>query len=260
MSRLTLGLLVLLYSAIAWAQTTSQPVPVSDPQALSLVHQSIVSLTRQTAISDVTLIGNVTSIFGSDNETGTGIFQAKGSRESLVSLKLSGETRAEVRNLANGLPSGAWQVNSGAAKAIAYHNCRTDAAWFFPALSSLTQTANPSFVFKYIGLELHGGVNTQHVRVFESSQAAFLQRLSTVDFYLDPISSRPLAIAFAVHPDLDGNTDIPAEVRFANYQSVSGIPVPFHFQKILNGGVVLDVNVTSARFNSGLADSIFSLQ
>jgi len=224
------------------------------------VQQSIAALTRGATISDVTLNGTVTSILGSENETGTGIFQAKRTAESRMSLHLSGGTRSEVRSLTNGSPSGAWQTNGGAVTAFAYHNCRTDTAWFFPALSYLSQLANPNFVFKYIGQELHGGFNTQHVRVFQPSQAALLQHLSTVDFYLDPVSSLPLAMAFAVHPDLDANADIPAEIRFANYQSVSGIPVPFHFQKMLNGGVVLDVNVTSTSFNSGLADSIFSLQ
>jgi len=69
-----------------------------------------------------------------------------------------------------------------------------------------------------------------------------------------------LAVAFQVHPDLDASKDIAAEVRFASYQSVSGILVPFQIQRMLNGGVVLSVTVTSAVLNSGLPDSIFSLQ
>jgi len=258
MRRLIVVLLVCLPSFL-WSQS-AQPVPTSDPQAVTLAQHSIAALTGGASISDVTLNGNVTSIFGSDNETGTGIFQAKGTAESRMSLNLSGGTRSEVRSFTNGSPSGGWQRNGGTDPAFAYHNCLTDAAWFFPALSSLTQFANSNFVFKYIGQELHGGVNTQHVRVFQTAQATLSQHLSTVDFYLDPVSSLPLAMAFAVHPDLDGNTDIPAEVRFANYQYLSGMPVPFHFQKMLNGGVVLDVNVTSAAFNTGLADTIFSLQ
>jgi hypothetical protein len=79
----------------------------------------------------------------------------------------------------------------------------TEAVWFFLALSSLSQTANPSFTFKYVGQEQHGGVNTQHIRVFQPSKVSLLQHLNTIDFYLDPASSIPLAIAFQVRPDKD---------------------------------------------------------
>jgi len=259
MRRLIVVLLICLPSFV-WSQTsTPQPAPTSDPQALSLVQQSVGALTRGATISDVTLNANVTSILGSDYETGTGTFQAKGTAESRMNLSLSGGTRSEVRNLTNGLPSGAWQINTGAVTAFAHHNCFTDAAWFFPALSSLVQNANSTFIFKYVGLEQHGGVNTQHVRVFQVAPNTLFQHLSKMDFFLDPASFLPLAIVAPVHPDLDASTDIPSEIRFANYQSVNGVLVPFHFQRLLNGGVVLDVNVTSATFNTGLSDRIFSL-
>jgi hypothetical protein len=56
------------------------------------------------------------------------------------------------------------------------------------------------------------------------------------------------------------NTDIPVEIRFANYQAVSGVQVPFHTQRMLNGTVVLDITAISAVVNSGLSDSQFNLQ
>jgi len=257
MRRLIVVLLVCLPSFL-WSQT-AQPVPTSDPQAVTLAQQSIAALTGGAVISDVTLNGNVTWILGSDNEAGTGTFQAKGTIESRIGLNLSGLTRVEVRNLNNGSPSGAWQVNGGVVTASPYHSCLTDAAWFFPALSSLVQNANSTFIFKYLGLEQHGGVSAQHVRVFQIAPNALFQHLSTMDFFLDPVSSLPLAIVAPIHPDLDAGTDIPSEIRFANYQSVNGVLVPFHFQRLVNGGLLLDVNVTSAAFNTGLVDTIFSL-
>ena len=80
-------------------------------------------------------------------------------------------------------------------------------------------------------------------------------QMSTTDFYLDSVTFLPVAIAFKVHPDKDMNTDIPMEIGFANYQPVNGIQVPFHIQRMLNGGVVLDLSVNSAVMNSGLAVS-----
>jgi len=81
-----------------------------------------------------------------------------------------------------------------------------------------------------------------------------------MDFYLEAVSLLPLAVAFNQHPDNDLLTDIPVEIDFANYRSINGVQVPFHFQRMFNGGVVLDVTVTNAVLNTGLSDGVFSLQ
>jgi hypothetical protein len=257
MYRLAVAVSLLISVVCAVGQNS----PSSDSFAVSLAQKSVAALTGGVPVADVTLNANVISIFGSDNESGTGTFQAKGIGESRVDLNLSGGSRSDVRTLTNGAPGGGWKQNGGTSTAYANHNCWTDAAWFFPALSSLTQTANPNFIFKYVGQEQHAGIATQHIRVFQvGQQDSTLQRLSTTDFYLDANSSLPLAVASQAHADGDMNTNIASEVRFANYQAVSGIQVPFHLQRMLNGGVVLDVTVTNAAFNAGLSDSLFSLQ
>ena len=79
-----------------------------------------------------------------------------------------------------------------------------------------------------------------------------------MDFYLDSTTSLPVAVAFKTHADDDMNIDIPIEIRFENYQSVSGVLVPFHIQQV--GSVNLDVVVTSVAINSGLSTTLFSLQ
>jgi hypothetical protein len=262
MFRLALAVSLLLSAVCAIAATAS----TSDPSAITLAQQSVAALTGGAPVTDVTLNANVISVLGSDGETGTGTLLAKGTTESSVNLNLSGGTRSDIRTVSNGGPAGEWSKN-GATTPTHYslHNSLTDAAWFFPALSSLTQTANPNFVFKYIGQEQYNGTNVQHLRVFQifpSDTSNMLQasRTSAMDFYLDAGSFLPMAAAFKVHPDSDMNTDIPVEIRFANYQAVSGIQVPFHMQRFLNGTVMLDITVTGAQVNSGLSDSQFNLQ
>ena len=160
------SLLILVGSTFLFSQ--NQP-PVSDPRAVTLASQAVAVLTQGTAISDVTLNGTATLTLGSEGQGGTATLRAKGTGEGRVDLNLSdGETRSDARNVANGTAAGAWMKNNAAPVAYAAHNCWTDAPWFFPALSSLAQTANPTFVFKYIGQEQHEGVNTQHIRCFQA--------------------------------------------------------------------------------------------
>lgn len=252
-----------LYAVCTLAQASA--AVSSDPRALALAQKSIVALTGGAPLMDVTLTGRVISILGSEREAGTGIFRAKTAGDSRVDIRLSNATRSDVRSASNGIPTGRWVKNAGASSPYAQHNCWTDPVWFYPGLSSLTQTANPSFIFSYVGQEQHGGTPVQHIHVFQilpgdSPSLQTSQHLAGMDFYLDVSSHLPLAIAFQVHADNNMNTDLSTEIRFASYRATNGFMVPFHFQRIVSGGLDLDVTVTTAVVNSGLLDSLFTLQ
>ena len=255
-------LIVLAGSTFLFSQA-----PVSDPQALSLDGQAMTTLTNGIAVSDVTFTGNVTWIAGSDNETGTATLQAKGTGESRVDLNLSGGTRTEIRNdIASTFPQGASIQNGGAQQDWAMHNCWINASWFYPALSFLNATSDPTLVFSYVGRESRVGASLQHLRVYRylpTQKPAFValtQKVSTADFYLDSASLLPVALIFNSHPDDDANTNISLEVDFSNYQPVNGVQIPLHIQKLISGGLVLDLVVTNASLNSGLSDSPFAIQ
>jgi hypothetical protein len=241
--------------------------PQSDPQAVALASQAMMTLTSGVGVSDVALTGNVTWIAGSDTETGSAILQAKGTGRSRVDLSLSGGTRTEIRNdLASNFPEGASIQNGGAQQAWAMHNCWINASWFYPALSFLNATSDPTLVFTYVGQESHGGVNVQHLRAYRNLTAqrpsfiALTQKVSTAEFYLDSASLLPLALVFNAHPDDDADTNISVEIDFSNYRMVNGVQIPFHIQKLVSGGLTLDVAITSATVNSGLSDDLFAIQ
>ena len=238
-----------------------QTGPVSDPQALSFASQAISSLLGGNSISDVTLSATATSSAGDSSQTGSATIQAKGQGQSRLDVQAGDVSHTEVRNLTSGLPAGAWNENSGNPISFASHNCLTDAVWFFPALSTLSQTSNASFIFLYLGQVQRGDVTTEHLQVYQWSPSGspFLAPLSTMDFYLNATSLLPVAISFNAHPDDDMITNIPVEIDFSNYQLVNGVQVPFHIQKLFNGTLVLDVTVSTVAFNTGIPDSVFIL-
>jgi hypothetical protein len=238
----------------------NQPL-VSDPQAITLASLSIAALTRGSVVSDVRLTANVTWIAGTEPESGTGIFLAKGTSESRIDLEFnSGGTRTEIRNGLNG-PAGKWVNPDGKSGKYAFHNCLTDAAWFFPALSALTNVVDPHFVFSYLGEGVWNGLPTKHLRVYQV-QSGFKEarRLSTMDFYLDPTSLLMLGVAYETHADNNMNVDLPSEIRFDDYRSVNGVEVPFHIQRLQSGSVAIDVTVNGATFNAGLSGENFDIR
>lgn len=243
--------------------SNAQNMRGSDSLAIALAQKSIAALTAGASIRDVTLNANVISVLGADYKTGTATFQAKAGGRSRVSFHFRDASRIEIRNTVNGIPVGSWKDNKEKAKAYAQHNCWSEAAWFFPALSSLTQVANAHFVFRYLGAMERNGIPVQHLRIVQvggANDLEILPRLSATDFFLNAYSYLPVAITFSAHPDNNMNVNIPAEIDFATYQSVNGVLVPLHFQRLLSGTVILDVNVSRVDFSNALSDNLFSLQ
>lgn len=118
---------------VSWSQSALQAVstpPASDPQAVTLANAAIAALTGGNVIQDVTLTGNVVS--GTDS--GTATLKAMPQGESRMDLVISEGTRSEVRDAQTGVQLGRWVNPNGTSGYFAALNCRTDAAWFFPAL------------------------------------------------------------------------------------------------------------------------------
>jgi hypothetical protein len=287
----------LFFSTSAFAQqSTSTTLPTtSDPQAVGLLQRSLAALTNGVQVADVTLDGSARRIAGSDDESGTATLEATSAGDSRMDLSLSGSTWTEIRNhsampLPGGLPPGApasaaeipqpvgeWIGSDGAPHSMAAHNVMTDPSWFFPALTIENLLSSQNFVLSYIGQETHDGLPVLHVSVWQqfpgsdgSSSAdgtqsgtavnPILQHLSQMDVYFDPNSLLPVALFFNAHPDNNGAIDIGTEIRFSDYQSVSGIAVPMHVQKYVNNSLALDFQLTNTTLNSGLPASAFAIE
>jgi hypothetical protein len=241
--------LILLFVVLAPAQ--------SSPQALQYAAQAITALTGSTAVSDITINANATRTVGSDVGTGTATLYAKGQYESLINMVLSTGNRSETLNGTDQTtgPQGEWIDAGGTPHLYSPFNCVTDASWFYPALSSLAFTNNQNQLLSYVGAETLNGEAVQHLQSTWNGSP-----LTTMDFYLDATTFLPVATNLNVHPDSNSSTNIPVQILFSNYQNVNGVEVPFHIQELLNGTVLLDVTVTGAVINSGLPDSLFTIQ
>jgi hypothetical protein len=148
---------------------------------------------------------------------------------------------------------------------MAGHNLMTDTGWF-PHLAVIGIIKSPDSVLSYVGPETHDGLSVIHVTAWQqlpsvSGSAAILpQHLSEMDFYLDPATLLPVAIAFNIHPDNNALLDIPTEIRYSNYQNVNGVLIPFHVQKFINNTLNLDLQFQTAALNSGVTAAQISAQ
>lgn len=246
------------------ASLPGQQTTTSSPQALSFLQRSLAALTAGKPITDVTLSGIVRRIVGPDDESGTAMLKAIPGGASRMDLSLPSGPRSEVLNSTTNLPAGSWSASDGASHPIAFHNLLSEPVWFFPAFAIGRRLSGSGFVVTHIGQEIRNGQAVEHISVTQtppdSPGAATVAHLSQVDFFLDTTTFLPAAISFNIHPDNNALLDIPVEVRFNDYRSISGAQIPFHIQKFLNNSLLLDFQAQTATSNSGLPVSLFNVQ
>jgi len=259
-------------SLVAQQSTSSTNPATSDPQAVAVIQKSLAALTNGVSVSDVTLTGTVRRVAGSEDETGTATVTALAVGDSKLSLNFPSGPRSELRNPASTSPSGvaagAWSGPDGTLHAMAAQNLFTDATWFFPAFTAANLiSVSQGYVLTYGGLVTHDGQNDLRVSAAEPFPSLaggpaqpLMQHLTRMDLYFDPSSFLPVALAFDMHPDNDASTDIPAEILFSDYQTVSGATIPMRVQQFLNNGLDLDFQFSSAVLNSGLSASDFTIE
>ncbi len=250
-------------TALAFSQgsQTPQASPGHSVQAVALISQSLNAISGSVPLTDITLQGAVTLTAGADTETGSISLQATSRDESRVMLDLSTGQRQQIRFGQQGI----WEGSDGQAHAMALHNCLTDAAWFFPALTLKAALANPSIGITYVGPETLEGEPVQHIELvsFPAGQSpattSQIEQLSAMNVYLDASSGQPVALDFNLHPDDDAGVNIPVEIRYSGYAVMNGVRVPAQIQEYIENTLTLDIEVSSATVNSGLTDGVFAL-
>lgn len=234
-----------LLTSCAFAQGTS-------PSGTNVIQASLAALTSGSPVQSITLNVLVRRLAGSADESGAAIATASISGDSRIDFNFPSGLASEIRNENNGHKSGYWAGSDGHHRAIAPHNLLVeDSGWFSPAILLRKLISNPSISLAYLGSEVRNGTAVEHVRATRTLPASRLpldakmlaRKASTLDIYLSQPTLLPESVTFNTHSDTDIKTDIPVEVKFSNYQRVSGVQSPFRVQKLISGSVALDIRV-----------------
>jgi len=242
-----------------------QAAATSSPTAPTL-QQSLATLVGNASLTDVTLTGSVRRIAGSDDESGTSALEALTTGESRMDLSLPSGPHTEVVAIGNNCLSGNWSGPDGVAHPISNHNLLTDTAWFFPVFTVGRIISSGKYIVSYVGHETRNGQAVEHFIAYQPSTVQLpagiptFSHLTQMDLFLDSITLMPAALAFNIHPDNNMGLDIPVEIRFSDYRSVSGVQIPFHIEKFVNNSLMLDFQAQTVAINTGLTSSTFSAQ
>jgi hypothetical protein len=187
------------------------------------------------------------------HESGTAQLQANVDGSANVQLALGKASRNEVQTKADSSRSCTWTDDPGKSHDILGPNCLIAIPWFSPSLFTQSSAALPALL-----ATIDDGAVEKDKATFH--QVSYLLKLtgantsstnrmvsqSTVKVFYDPQTFLPSSLEYSIHPDSNDLQNIPVKVAFSNYQSVSGVMLPFHIERFVNRTLQLKLDVSNA--------------
>jgi hypothetical protein len=230
---------------------TPAPTPVQPPT--SFQGQAQMAVSGEKSFSVVNLTATAEWIAGSDRESGNAQLQANADGSTNVELTLGKASRSDVQTKADSLRTCTWTDSAGTSHDVLGPNCLVALPWFAPSIFARPSAGPPALL-----ATTDDGVVTKNSSIFhqvsyllalKSANASVTNRMvsqSTVKVFYDPQTFLPASLEYFTHPDDNDLQNIPVRVVFSNYQSVSGVMLPFQIEKYINRTLQLRLNVSNA--------------
>ena len=229
-----------------------------DPQALALAQQSFIALGGALP-SDSVASGTLTLVEGSTTETGTVRILTRGVNQSAEQITTTDSRRTLTYSRGQTL-----EIRDGTAKKISLELASSSQTPYFPVVLLAWALNSPDAVLQYAGREILEGVDTYHVRVWNTFSSnpdlQYLAEFSVKDLWFDTRTALPIKMSFYRRPGGASESRFAVEARFSNYRNLGGILYPFHVEESLNGTPWADITIGSVVFNAGLTDADFAVQ
>jgi hypothetical protein len=226
--------------------------------ATTLLNQLSTAFSGGNVVHQVQLSGNASWHVGDINDTGTAALSAATSGSAQLQLFLSSSGSRTEQQSGQGMSLACtWSGADGVAHPIDPGNCWRPVTWISPPLS-----LQPSLLPSYLGAVDLGsgtvGLSTTTYRHLQcqlvlpgltGTLAGDIMRRSTADLGLDPTSFLPAVLSYSIRPDNGAPIPIAIEIRYANYQAINGVQIPFTIQRYVNGSLQLEITISSAQVN-----------
>jgi hypothetical protein len=223
----------------------------STPSSFQAQAQAAVSAGKPFSVVNLAATAEWTA--GSTHESGTAQLQAKADGSASLQFSIGPASRTEVQTKTDSSKICTWIDAAGTSHNIIGPNCFISIPWFAPSLFTqsllvlppLLGTTDVGDVVKD-NATFHQINCRRNLQSASSPSASPATSLSIVNVYYDPQTYLPARLEYLIHPDNDNLQNIPVRVVFSNYQTVSGVMLPFHVEKYINRTLQLALDVTNA--------------
>jgi len=232
-----------------------------DPQALVLLTKSLNvtgGVAYIAAIHDFTATGTITYNWAGEAVPGSLTVYGKGLNEFRMDANVSSGTQSFILNGAEGA---LFPLNGPKTK-LPFYSVMTAGSLTFPAARIANVLSDSTISVSYLGMHTWNGSQVCLVHVAPLLDPTFnlaapLSGLGEFDLYIDPTSYQPLGLSDKIWSNTDMTQPYLHEIVFSNYTATNGLSIPFTITERVSGQQTWSITLTSARFNSGLPDSLF---
>ncbi len=251
---------VFLASSFFYIPVAAQQRPLRDPQALSVLAQSL-TVMGGAAPGDSVASGNVTFYVGGGEEKATLRVVTRGLRQYQQEVVTS--SRQRVLTFSRGRATSHDGTDS---EKLLSHNAVNDYCPYFPLASIMADLNNPDLAVQYLGVESLDGASAHRIKLWntfasDSELAANnLGHYTVTEAWIDATSLLPRKLAFSVFAREAPNEPIPVEIIYSAYGNFGGVLYPTRILKNFNGTPYCLIEIQQVLLNVGLTETDFAVK
>ncbi len=257
-----ISIAILLLPITVAAQQTQQstpPAPSRDPQAISILRNTLAAMGGQSAasIQDTLVIATTTPPVDRGGSPVAVTIKTKGMNMIRADSTGSGNNDSVIYNKGRELHSSSngWSTTNSA-------NAEHKRIEHLPALMLAYELARSDFSVSYIGQETLNGRSIHHLSLARVSTTGtgvddILTKNSRLDLFIDSQTFLIAKISFLYLATNDWRRGYPMEIYYDDYRTVNGLLVPFHQRYVYDGQPAGEMQFTSMVVNQGASDSDF---
>jgi hypothetical protein len=206
------------------------------------------------SIKDYVATGTITYRWAGKDIKGQATLRWRADHQVRLDAKLPEGTRSWYVN--NG--SGKLRDIAGAISTIPYHNTMSLEDVVFPYVKIVRVLRDPEVHVPSLKQVAVGGTRFEKIHIEPVGQDSHLNKLSTVDYFIDPSTLLILGVHDQTHPEKNMDVDIPHAVYYGDYRATpAGIRFPFAVSETMNAERMWSMQIDSVSFNVGLSDTDF---
>jgi len=227
------------------------PVSAASLELAEVSTQAAQAFSPTTPVASVVMTGTAQWSAGGKTFSGPVKLTANVNGQNSAEFDLSNGTRVETQSAIADDRTCTWTGKDGTAHNVASSNCWTSTVWFLPHLALQTVGQPTSLQRAPISDSVPHLRYSLHIAPGRTSAAttALIQTWSQADLKLDHTTLLPASLKYSIHPDQNSSVDLQVEVRYSNYKAVSGVQLPMHIERYVNGTVQVSIDIASAVIN-----------
>jgi hypothetical protein len=255
------SLLAVLPVPLLAQQTAQITPPHRDPQAVSILRQSLAAAGGAQALSavlDFTATGKITYFWTEKGETGTVVIKSRGLNQLRIEAAMPDGVISGVAN--NGA---SWSKETdGTTRQLSNQHTDNAGTKFLPFAEIAAALAEPSISITDLGMVTENGQQAHGIRLQKTfsglddqqhTRAKLMQR----DIFIDPGTFLVVRTRYLSTTRSNPVPSVLHDVLFSDYQPVNGVLFPLSIAECINHQQVSTIKFDQVKFNNSLGDTDF---